>query len=136
MEKPHKRLDASNMSMDLVVQVYKDTGGFPAQELYALTGQIRRAATSIPSNIAEGAARQTAKEFVQFLHVAQGSMSELDTLLELGKRLEFLSSASWKTLDSQMERIDKMLSGLIRYQKSVNGKANGGKARRGRRPSP
>lgn len=95
MEKPHKRLDAWNMSTDLVVQVYKDTGAFPAQELYALTGQIRRAAISVPSNIAEGAARQTAKEFVQFLHVAQGSMSELDTLLELGKRLEFLSSASW-----------------------------------------
>jgi four helix bundle protein len=136
MEKPHKRLDVWNMSMDLVVQIYKDTGAFPAQEQYALPGQIRRAATSVPSNIAEGAARQTAKEFVQFLHVAQGSMSELDTLLELGKRLAFLPPTSWKTLDSHMERIDKMLSGLIRHQKHVSGKANGGKGRRGRRPSP
>jgi len=63
MEKPHKRLDAWKLSMDLVIDVYQMTDRFPSQEKYGLTDQIRRATISIPSNIAEGAARQTKKEF-------------------------------------------------------------------------
>jgi len=79
MEKPHKRLDAWKLSMDLVIDVYQTTDRFPSQEKYGLTDQIRRATISIPSNIAEGAARQTKKEFTNYLHMAQGSLSELDT---------------------------------------------------------
>jgi len=65
--------------MDLVIDVYQMTDRFPSQEKYGLTDQIRRATISIPSNIAEGAARQTKKEFTNYLHMAQGSLSELDT---------------------------------------------------------
>jgi len=65
--------------MDLVIDVYQTTDRFPSQEKYGLTDQIRRATISIPSNIAEGAARQTKKEFTNYLHMAQGSLSELDT---------------------------------------------------------
>ena len=119
MEKPHKKLDVWNLSMNLAVDIYKTSEVFPREERYGLTDQVRRSATSIPSNIAEGAARQTTKEFIQFLHVAQGSLSELDTMLELSRRLEFLTTAAWKSLDENMERIDKMLSGLIRHQKSL-----------------
>jgi len=78
MEKPHKKLEAWKQSMDLVVEIYKATEQLPKQEIYGLTNQVRRAAVSIPCNIAEGAARQTKKEFTNFLHIAQGSLSELD----------------------------------------------------------
>lgn len=116
MEKPHKKLDVWKLSMDLVTQVYKITGSFPKEERYSLTSQIRRAAVSIPSNIAEGAARQTKKEFANYLHMAQGSLSELDTQLEIANGLEYLSANEWQRLNKQMERIDKMITGLIRHQ--------------------
>ncbi len=118
MEKPHKKLDVWHLGMDLAVGIYETTDSFPKEEIYGLTNQMRRAAVSIPSNVAEGAARQTKKEFVNYLHIAQGSLGELDTQLELAKRLGFLDDGNWETLDGVMERVDKMLTGLIRHQKS------------------
>jgi four helix bundle protein len=114
LEKPHKKLDAWKLSVDLVTHLYKVTASFPKDEQYGLTNQIRRAAVSIPSNIAEGAARQTKKEFVNYLHMAQGSLSELDTQLEIAKQLVYLDPDQWKSLDEKMDRVDKMISGLIR----------------------
>lgn len=115
MEKPHKKLDAWKLSMDLVIDVYRETGKFPDRERYGLLDQIRRATISIPSNIAEGAARQTKKEFTNYLHIAQGSLSELDTQVELAKRLGYIDEISRKFLDERMERIDKTISGLIHH---------------------
>jgi four helix bundle protein len=117
MEKPHKKLDVWKLAMELVTEVYRATEAFPKEERYSLTDQVRRAAMSIPSNIAEGAARQTRREFANYLHVAQGSLSELDTLLELSRHLGYLASNEWAALDTRMERIDKMISGLIRRQR-------------------
>jgi len=117
MEKPHKKLDVWKLAMELVTEVYRATEAFPKEERYSLTDQVRRAAVSTPSNIAEGAARQTRREFANFLHAAQGSLSELDTLLELSRRLEYLAEKQWTELDSRMERIDRMISGLIRRQR-------------------
>ena len=117
MEKPHKKLDVWKLSMQLVLDVYQISKGFPREERFGLTDQIRRAVVSVPSNIAEGAARQTRKEFVNYLHMSQGSLSELNTLLELAMRLEFLVPKDWDALNTEMERIDKMLSGLIRHQR-------------------
>lgn len=118
MEKPHKKLDLWKVAMELVVQVYEITDRYPKDERFSLTDQTRRAAISVPSNIAEGAARQTKKEFANYLHMAQGSLSELDTQLELARKLKYLDEQIWITLDQQMDRIDKMISGLIRRQKS------------------
>ena len=115
MEKPHRKLAAWKQSMDLAIAVYNATKTFPSQEIYGLTNQIRRAVVSVPSNIAEGAARQTKKAFGNFLHIAQGSLSELDTPLELARRLGYLSESSWQELDSRMVQIDKILTGLIRH---------------------
>lgn len=75
MEKPHKKLDVWKKSMEIVVGLYELTRNFPTEEKYVLTDQIRRSAISIPSNIAEGAGRQTKKEFINFLHIAQGSFN-------------------------------------------------------------
>ena len=117
MEKPHRRLDAWNSSVDLVMAIYQVTERLPKEERFALISQLRRAATSVPSNIAEGAARQTKKEFAHYIHIAQGSLSELDTHLEIARRLQYVPDEDWKKLDSQIERIDKMLSGLLRHLK-------------------
>ena len=111
MNKPHKRLDAWATAVDLAQLVYKTTDRFPTKEQFGLASQARRAAVSIPSNIAEGAARQTKKEFVQFLHISKGSLSEL----ELARRLEYLGQIEWEALNELLERVDRMLSGLIRH---------------------
>ena len=76
MDKPHKKLDLWNTAMELAVTIYQVTDSFPREERYSLTDQIRRAVSSVPSNVAEGAGRQTKKEFINYLHMAQGSLSE------------------------------------------------------------
>lgn len=79
--RPHESLDVWQKAVDFVVTIYEHTKAFPADERFGLTSQVRRAAVSIPSNIAEGAARQSNKEFIHFLTVAQGSCSEVETEL-------------------------------------------------------
>lgn len=119
MEKPHRRLEVWRQSVDLVTEIYRLTETFPEQERYALASQMRRAAISIPSNIAEGAARNTRKEFVNFLHMAQASLSELDTQLEIAHRLGYLKDSQRSKLENATQEVDKMLSGLIRSPKRV-----------------
>jgi four helix bundle protein len=113
--KTHKDLDVWKESMNLAEEVYKLTESFPKEEIFGLTSQMRRAATSIPSNIAEGAARNSDKEFIQFLHVSLGSLAELETQLLLSRKLGFLKN---EQLDGRVERIRKMLLGLVKYLKS------------------
>jgi len=114
LDKPHKKLDVWNISMDLVQAVYQVTGLFPDDEKFGLVSQLRRAAVSVPSNIAEGAARSGVKEFCHFLSIARGSLSEVDTQLDLAVRLAFISPDKRQDLDAMMERVDKMLYGLMR----------------------
>ena len=114
MEKPHKSLEVWKQSMDLVLEIYQVTKQFPNNEGYGIAMQIRRAAVSVPSNIAEGAARQTKKEFMNFLHIAQGSLSELDTQIDIASRLEYINLETRKRLDDKMQPVDKMITGLIR----------------------
>ena len=106
--------------MEIVKDVYKLTEIFPASEQFGLTSQMRRCAVSIPSNIAEGAARNTNKEFINFLHIAQGSLSELDTQLELCFNLNLINHESWPNIDSKLLEEDKILSGLISSLKNKN----------------
>src|SRR5512139_1572882 len=94
MEKPHKRLEAWKMSMELAELVYRVTREFPFEERYGLTAQMRRAAVSIPSNIAEGAARSTKRDFINFLYTARASLSELDTQLQLSLAFGYLDAAA------------------------------------------
>jgi four helix bundle protein len=76
MDKPHKKLDLWNTAMELAVTIYQVTDSFPREERYSLTDQIRRAVSSVPSNVAEGAGRQTKKEFINYLHMAQGRSAD------------------------------------------------------------
>ena len=113
MNKPHKKFDAWATAVGLAQLVCQTTDRFPTKEQFGLANQARRAAVSIPSNIAEGAARQTKKEFDQFLHISKGSLSELDPQLELARRLEYLGQMEWEALNELLEGVDRMLSGLI-----------------------
>ena len=117
LEKPHKKLDVWKKSIELVQKIYELTKTLPKIEEYGLTNQMRRAAISVPANISEGAARQTKKEFIQFLHMAQGSLSELDTHLEITLRLGYMKEISLQELSTLMNDIDKMLTGLIKSLK-------------------
>lgn len=100
--------------MELATQVYSLTSQFPKEEMYGLTAQMRRSAVSIPSNIAEGAARHSRKEFVQFLHVASGSVAELETQLLLTSRIGNLPT---DTILTDTEEVRKMFLGLLRSLK-------------------
>jgi four helix bundle protein len=111
--KNHKDLDVWKKSMLLAEQIYNLTKDFPTDEKYGLISQMKRAVISIPSNIAEGAARKGNKEFVQFMYIAMGSLSELETQILLSQRLQFVNSVD-NYLD-QIEKIKQMLFGLIRY---------------------
>src|SRR4030042_2650548 len=114
MEKPHKKLDVWQAAMKVAQMVYQLTNTFPSEERFGLVTQMRRAAVSIPSNIAEGAARQGKREFKNFVSMAQGSLSELDTQLDLTILLGYISEDDVKEIEGQLLRVDKMLTGLIR----------------------
>ncbi|HXZ36336.1 MAG TPA: four helix bundle protein [Thermodesulfobacteriota bacterium] len=120
MEKPHKRLDAWKESVTLVTLVYELTRQFPRNEVFGLTSQLRRAVISIPGNVAEGAARQTRREFVQFLYIARGSLSEVDTYIEIARRLGYIEKGSIAMVEEKMVDVDKIITGLIKSLKSKN----------------
>ncbi len=111
--KTHKDLDVWKKSMDLVVEIYTLTKVFPSNEVYGLSSQIKRAAVSVPSNIAEGASRKGNKEFIQFLYISLGSLSEVETQVVLAKRLGFTDEIETTLIN--IEDVKKMLNGLIRY---------------------
>ena len=117
MEKAHKKLKVWQEAMSLAKLVYHITEKLPKEEKFGLVIQMRRAAVSIPSNIAEGAARQGSKESVQFYTIARGSLSELDTQVELCKSLELLSSSNVSLLTFHIDTVDSLLSGFIRYKR-------------------
>jgi four helix bundle protein len=99
------------------VAIYNLVKGFPRNEEIGLTSQLKRTAVSIPGNIAEGAARNSKREFVQFLYIARGSISEVDTHLEIALRLRFITQEMAASIETRMMRIDKMLAGLIQFLK-------------------
>lgn len=110
--KTHKDLDVWKKSLNFAEEVYSLTKDFPREEKFGLTSQIRRAVISIPSNIAEGASRNTTKEFIQFLYYAVGSISEVEAQLILSHRLGFIVSN--EGIFSDLEEIKRMLLGLIK----------------------
>jgi len=111
--KDHKDLDVWKKAMDLVENIYTCTKDFPKEEVYGLSSQIKRAVISVPSNIAEGAGRRGNKEFIQFLYISMGSLSEVETQILLAKRLGFIENVNNITQD--IINIKQMLNGLINY---------------------
>ena len=108
----YRDLEVWKLSIDFVKKVYQVTHNFPASENYGLINQIRRAAVSIPSNIAEGQGRNSTKEFRQFLAISLGSLAELETQLIIAKEIEYLTQNGLDALLSPLDRIRKMIKGL------------------------
>lgn len=115
----YRDLQVWQRSMDFVVSLYEKTNGFPPSEMYGLTNQMRRAAVSIPSNIAEGHIR-TRSEFGHFLRIARGSLAELETQLELAQRIGYLPQSQYNDLTTELTIIGKQLTNLsIKINKGI-----------------
>lgn len=108
-------LRAWKVAMDLVKDVYEATKNYPAEERYGLTSQTRRAAVSIPANIAEGIGRNHNKDTIQFLYVSRGSAYELETLLRVASEIGILSGEIFQKLSLKIEIAVMVLNGLIKY---------------------
>jgi len=113
----HKQLTVWQLAIELVTDIYALSYHFPNEEKFGLTNQLRRASVSIPSNIAEGAARQGNKEFIQFLYIALGSCSEVETQLMIASNLQY---ANIEQVIDKNDQVKKMLQGLIKHRKSQN----------------
>lgn len=116
---PHKNLVAWQEAMELVRLIYIFASELPSEEKFNIISQLKRASTSIPLNIAEGAGRNSDKEFRHFLHIARGSLSEVNTVLDLCVLLDFCESQRIKPLNEQEQKCAALLNGLI---KSIDAK--------------
>jgi four helix bundle protein len=110
----HTKLKAFELADEVALQIYRITAGFPKEELYGLTSQMRRAAVSVPSNIVEGCARGSQADYLRFLTIAFGSLRELHYQLSLSNRLGFLSSQDSSMIEPKIVEAEKVLNGLIR----------------------
>ena len=120
----YRDLKVWQKSMDLTVRTYEITRGFPSEERYGLTSQMRRAAASVPANIAEGRERRSTGEFLQFLGIARGSLAELETFLTLPERLRLIRSEIGDSLMRECAEINRMLESLMHSLSRRKGKGN------------
>jgi four helix bundle protein len=111
----YKDLEAWQKAMDLVIECYQCTQNFPKSEVYGLTNQLQRAAVSVPANIAEGQGRQYDTEFIRFLYIASGSLTELETHIQIALRLGYISSDNADRLLSKAGEVGRLLNGLLRF---------------------
>lgn len=109
----YTKIEAWRLADDLTVMIYESTKAFPREELYGLTSQIRRSASSVPANIVEGSARETQRDYLRFLHIARGSLAEAQYFVHLATRLGFLTAAVAIELHQQTKHAFACLHGLI-----------------------
>lgn len=114
--RPHYKLEAWKNAMNLVDEIYEATSDFPAEEKFGLVSQMRRSAVSVPSNIAEGAARNSDAEFAHHLNIAKGSLSELETQVIISKRQDYVANIS--EIIDLIEKVASQLSGLYKHVKN------------------
>jgi four helix bundle protein len=115
----YQTLDVWKKSMELVKEIYLLTKKYPKEELFALTSQTKRAATSIPANIAEGMGRQYKKDTIHFLHIARGSVYELETHLNIAMMVNIIEEQNFKSIMNLIDEVIKRLSGLINYMQKA-----------------
>lgn len=125
MADAYRDLIAWQKSTALALQVYRSTQTFPKNEVYGLTSQMRRAAVSIASNIAEGKGRYSRKEFVQFLYRARGSLLELETQLFIARELLYLDTVAAKQIETQTAELGRILNGLTKSIRESSNLADG-----------
>ena len=118
----YRKIEAWHLADDLTVAIYQKTQGFPKEELYGVTSQIRRAAYSVPSNIAEGSARESLRDYLHFLYIARASLTETQYFVHLSKRLGYLSEEDHDVLMDQVKDAFRRLHGLIKAVEKEAGK--------------
>ncbi|MFZ5619798.1 MAG: four helix bundle protein [Pseudomonadota bacterium] len=118
MARKHHELKVWQEAMGLVTVIYRATSTFPADERWGLTGQMRRAAVSIPSNIAEGAGRSGVRDFCRFLMVARGSLAELETQVLIARSLGYMGND--ESIDKSIDSVFAMLAGLINLRRRAS----------------
>jgi four helix bundle protein len=116
--KTHKDLDVWKNSINFVTTIYETTKSFPNSEMFGLVNQIRRAAVSVPSNISEGASRNSNKEFIRFLYISLGSISEIETQLIISQNLNYISERIYNELTEKLNLIKVEMLGLIKFLKN------------------
>jgi len=121
----YRKIKAWKQADDLAVAVYERTRSFPREELYGLTAQLRRAATSVPANIAEGTARESKRDYLHFLYIARGSLTETQYLVHLARRLGYLTDEDYQDLMRRVQCVFACLQGLIRVVRRESGVASG-----------
>jgi len=117
----YQDLSVWQKAMDLVVTIYKATSAFPKTETYGLANQLRRAAISVASNIAEGSAKRSTREFIRFINIASGSVAEMQTQTILSQRLDYFDAVTYARVIQSVDEIGRMLHGL---QESLREKLN------------
>jgi four helix bundle protein len=115
MAKMYENLDAWKEAIELAVTIYNVTNHFTKEETYGLTSQLRKAAVSVSSNIAEGSGRKSKKDFRQFVHIASGSLNEVESLLIITSRLNLIGLESFEELKAKIEKTGRLIGGLLRY---------------------
>ena len=119
MGQSYRDLIAWQKAIEVVTEIYKATKAFPSEERYGLTNQLRRAAVSVPSNIAEGQAHFSAKEFYRFLSTARGSLVEVETQLEIARNLSYLSREQSTVLLKSVAELGRILNGLLASVRAI-----------------
>ncbi|HXX33246.1 MAG TPA: four helix bundle protein [Thermodesulfobacteriota bacterium] len=115
MAKMYENLEVWKEAIDLAVTIYSVTDNFPKEETYGLTSQLRKAAVSISSNIAEGSGRKSKKDFRQFVHIASGSLNEVESLLIVSSRLNLIDVEFFKEIKARIQKLGRLIGGLLRY---------------------
>lgn len=118
----YTKIEAWRLADDLTVAVYERTRSFPKEEIYGLTSQLRRASYSVPANIVEGSSRESKKDYLHFLYIARGSLSETQYFIHLARRLGYLEKEESQTLHEQTKMTFACLHGLIRAVEKEAGK--------------
>lgn len=113
MIRKHQNLKVWEKTTELALQVYSVTKAFPKDEIYVLTSQLRRAATSVPSNIAEGSERKSDRDFIRFLRIAAASLAEIETQMYIALKLEYIAQETYEAILTASAENGKMLNGLI-----------------------
>lgn len=118
--RPHKKLEVYKSGIELVKLIYKISKELPDDEKFGLISQIKRASVSVPTNIAEGAGRESTKEFIHFLYISNGSACELDTLFDILYEQDFIDNETREELINLLDKVSALLCGLIRKLKQKN----------------
>ncbi len=118
MAKNYENLEVWREGIELAILIYKITGNFPKDEIYGIVSQLRRSAISVSTNIAEGAGRNSTQEFIRFINISLGSLNEVESLIYVSLKLNYINENNFNNIKNQIDKIGKLLGGFKKYLNS------------------